>query len=159
MTDEERREKAREACRRWRANNPDKAKAAVKRCFARYKEQGIDPNKRYKRDQRQMWASKVKTRAIQAGLDFDLGKEELLKMLEPMVCERTGLPLSFKGEEGKDRKRVHPWAPSLDRIDSSRGYVRGNVQVVCWAYNVAKNQWADHVVLTMASALIERTYS
>ncbi len=28
---------------------------------------------------------------------------------------------------------------SIDRIDSSKGYVRGNVQLVCWVVNQMKN--------------------
>lgn len=31
-----------------------------------------------------------------------------------------------------------------------------NVRIVCWAYNVAKNEWADEVVLEMATAMMEK---
>ena len=32
---------------------------------------------------------------------------------------------------------------SLDRIDSAKGYVKGNVQFVCLGINYAKNRWSD----------------
>lgn len=141
----------------WRAANPELAKAAVDRCFDRYREQGIahEVNARSKRDPMKLWASQVIRKARFCGEDIDLTREELLELLAPMVCQKTGLPLSFKVEDGS-RARTHPWAPSLDRVDSDRGYMKGNVQLVCWAYNVAKNQWHEDVVLAMAEGLVNK---
>jgi hypothetical protein len=51
---------------------------------------------------------------------------------------------------------VHPFAPSIDRIIPKKGYVKGNVQVVCWAYNAAKNQWGEDVLLTLAHAIVDK---
>lgn len=39
---------------------------------------------------------------------------------------------------GRKRKHLSPWRASLDRIDSSIGYVPGNVQFVCTMANLAK---------------------
>lgn len=36
-----------------------------------------------------------------------------------------------------------PAAASLDRIDSTKGYVKGNVQFVCRAINLAKSTFSD----------------
>lgn len=51
---------------------------------------------------------------------------------------------------------MHPFAPSLDRIDNSKGYIRGNVRVVVWAYNAAKGVYSDDHMLTFAKALVAR---
>lgn len=52
-----------------------------------------------------------------------------------------------------------PFAPSLDRIDSTRGYVVGNVQFVCTAANFAKGQWGLDVLRRIARGVVatERT--
>lgn len=51
----------------------------------------------------------------------------------PDVCPILGIPLFKVG--GKPT----PNSPSLDRIDSSKGYVKGNVWVVSWRANWIKN--------------------
>jgi hypothetical protein len=38
-----------------------------------------------------------------------------------------------------------PFAPSLDRIDSSGGYELGNVRLVCHAVNLLMNKWGERV--------------
>lgn len=76
--------------------------------------------------------------------EFTLTLEQLTKMLEPMRCSVTGMTLSWEW----DGEGTNPWAPSVDRINCSKGYVEGNVRVVCWAYNIARRDWPDEVVMT-----------
>jgi hypothetical protein len=45
-------------------------------------------------------------------------------------CAISGLPLQLPGEGDDPDMQASP-----DRIDSDRGYVRGNIQVVCWFLN------------------------
>ena len=91
-------------------------------------------------------------RARSRGLDHDLTLEDMERLVGPMVCSTTGLPLSHDwGGDG-----ANPWAPSIDRIDSSKGYVLSNVQMVCWAYNRAKSAWPPEIVSTLARALASR---
>ena len=35
------------------------------------------------------------------------------------------------------------FAPSIDRIDSSKGYTPDNIQIVCCAYNMGKKNMSD----------------
>ncbi len=51
--------------------------------------------------------------------------------------------------------RRAPWAPSVDRIDSSKGYVPGNVRLVCVAANLAMNEWGEDVLARVARAYVE----
>ena len=78
---------------------------------------------------------------------------EVEEMLAPMVCSATGLPLSWE-HDGTSYRR--PWAPSIDRIDCSKGYVPGNVRVVCSAFNTMRNEFPDEVVFALAKALAAR---
>ena len=40
------------------------------------------------------------------------------------------------------------FAVSVDRIESGRGYVQGNIQLVCQAINYAKNKFTNEQFLT-----------
>lgn len=69
-----------------------------------------------------------------------------------MVCEATGIELSM--EELKD-VRVNPLKPTLDRIDSKKGYTMDNTQLVCWWYNVMKQDWSNETVIFLLNEYIK----
>jgi hypothetical protein len=81
--------------------------------------------------------------------EFTLTLEWVEEHLASGVCEVSGHPL------GKLSSR-DPWAPSIDRIDSGKGYTPENCQVVCWIYNRAKGADSDAEVLEMARFLVLR---
>jgi hypothetical protein len=47
-----------------------------------------------------------------------------------------------------------PYQPSIDRIDSSAGYTRGNIRVICWAVNCLLLTWGDEVALDIARGIV-----
>lgn len=97
--------------------------------------------------------SVAKQRAKAQGIPFDLQIRDVVEKFKRGVCEATGMALDLTGS---DEQHVTPFSPSLDRIDPSKGYVTSNVQVVCMAYNTAKNQWDHQDVLKLARALVSR---
>jgi hypothetical protein len=92
----------------------------------------------------------AKKRAADNGLLFDL---EVATFPELTACAVTGLPFCF---DEPDETKFNPWAPSIDRKDPFRGYVKDNVQFVCVAYNLAKNQFSEAVLLRLARAIVDR---
>ena len=72
----------------------------------------------------------AKARAKKKGWEFNLTQKDFEI---PSHCPVLGMPLQLTWGEGtKDNK------PSLDRIDSSKGYIKGNVQVLSWRANNLK---------------------
>lgn len=65
-------------------------------------------------------------------------------------CMLTGIPFSSEKLSGRRR----PWLPSLDRIDSSKGYIDGNMRLVCSAVNIALNDWGDEVFWRIVESAI-----
>ena len=86
---------------------------------------------------------RARNRARQKGHDFDL-TEEYVATLMTDTCPYTKMPFDFS-PKSQDLWR-NPWAPSLDRIDSSKGYVQGNVEVVSTWWNSAKSEWPPQVM-------------
>lgn len=72
----------------------------------------------------------AKRRAKEKGLEFDLNHSDV-KI--PKVCPILGIPLFSADGYAKDN------SPSIDRIDPTRGYVRGNVMVISFRANTLKN--------------------
>jgi hypothetical protein len=73
---------------------------------------------------------RAKVRAAKNGIEFDL---VLADIVIPDCCPILGTPLVVNaGGPGRS-------SPSLDRIDVSKGYVRGNVQVISYRANTMKN--------------------
>ncbi len=81
--------------------------------------------------------------AAQRGFDFNLDPSDVTI---PDRCPYLGTELSLDRKKAKKQAGAtfvsrwkNPCAPSLDRVDTSKGYVRGNVMVVSWRANQLKN--------------------
>ena len=85
----------------------------------------------------------LRVRSKSHGWDYDLDVAWLRKKLSSKTCEVTGLNLkrNYLGVGV-----VGPFHPSIDRIDSSKGYTKGNCQVVCHIYNVAKSEFEKEIL-------------
>jgi len=87
-------------------------------------------------------------RAKAAELPFDLTEADLTL---PEVCPALGIPLRY-GPGGRG-----PDSPSLDRLVSERGYVRGNVRVISDLANRIKTDASVEQVEAVARWLREET--
>lgn len=98
------------------------------------------------------WATKherqlvnvARNRAKKKGLSFDITEEDIVI---PDICP----VLKVKME------RRTPYAPSIDRIDSSKGYIKGNVQVISLMANKMKNNSTEKDLRNFAQWVI-KTY-
>ena len=104
-------------------NNPEIAREVSNRALEnRKKSRKIDPRTQLLADARK--------RAKRKGMEYDLTKEDLVV---PETCPVLGLIL----EVGEGKRQ--PNSPSIDRIDNSKGYVRGNVAIISLRANALKN--------------------
>lgn len=73
----------------------------------------------------------AKSRAKARGVAFNIDLEDI-KI--PNTCPVFGINIIIQVGNGASDN-----SPSLDRIDSSKGYVKGNVQVISWKANRLKS--------------------
>lgn len=92
--------------------------------------------------------------AKQRGLAFDLSEADIDEALESQgyCCAITGAAFSTAKVEGM---RIRPWLPSIDRIDSSSGYLRGNIRIVCGFVNIAMKAFGEKLFTSVIKGLIE----
>ena len=98
-----------------------------------------------------LWGAR--NRARKKGFGYDLDREWLLAKVEAGICEATGIPFDM-GMLGNHKK--NPWGPSIDRIDSSIGYLKSNCRVTCCAFNIGKTDMTDDEFAKMARAFLSR---
>lgn len=87
----------------------------------------------------------IKTAKQRRECDVDV---EYLKNLweeQKKTCPFTGVVLELRTHTSSDK--AHPYSASLDRIDNSKGYVKGNVRFVALMFNIARNTFTDGEVI------------
>lgn len=85
----------------------------------------------------------AKSRAKFFGLGFNIEAQDILI---PKECPYMKVPFdfSYKGT-----------APSLDRIDSNQGYIKGNIQVISWDANRLKSDMSVERLIMFARGILE----
>lgn len=77
---------------------------------------------------------------VRRKLDFDITSEYLVDLLHKQnyQCALTGWILEFTS--GGDFDGRNPLGCTIDRIDNSKGYIKGNIQLVCCIANITRNK-------------------
>jgi hypothetical protein len=104
--------------------------------------------------------SNARKRAKNKGWDFDLDKQFLIELRDKQdnKCALTGWPLDW--DHTKSGKRVCPFnRASIDRIDSSGGYTKDNVQLLADMVNRVKSNYSQEQFIEMCSKVAERFHS
>lgn len=150
---------------KWAKNNPEKQKERCKIWVRANQQRLADWRKIYDSEKNRdrvyddisytrSLLSNLKTRSKKKNLDFNLDLEYLLPLIKPMICNKTGVKL-VRGFNGYLEKGYKPNLLSIDKINPLLGYTKGNVQIVCWWYNVCKQNWTEEEVIIYAKKLIK----
>jgi hypothetical protein len=99
--------------------------------------------------------------ARQRDLEFLLDLEWYVEKLEVGTCEMTGIPFVLDPDTcehtrvTKLNRRLNPFAPSVDRIDSEKGYTEDNCVMTCYMYNLCKQSFSDEAIVIFAEKFLE----
>lgn len=93
----------------------------------------------------------LQKRARKKNIPFNIDKGWIDSKLKKGYCEATGIKFNYS-----KTPFVNPFYPSIDRVDSSKGYTKDNCKMVCHMYNSAKCEFSEEVFITWAKAYVER---
>jgi hypothetical protein len=93
----------------------------------------------------------MRNRAVKRSIPF-MTRAEIAQLWDRAAgrCEVSGVPFSLERLPGRVAR---PWAPSLDRVESSGDYRMGNCRIVCAAVNMAMNEWGHDVLLRVVQSM------
>jgi len=102
-------------------------------------------------DLRQRMLDSARKRARDKGLECNLTKEDIVV---PTHCPVLGIELKV----ARGAANASPNSPSLDRIDNSLGYVRGNIIVMSFRANTLKNNATADELQKVATWVAENEF-
>jgi len=111
---------------KWNVNSD--TRDICKKCSKILKQKNIR-NRDWKFDTKNILYSNAKQRAKKSNIEFTLTKEDIDI---PDTCPVFGFPLK------RENKETWMCAPSIDRIDNTRGYVKDNIIIVSRRANILK---------------------
>jgi len=95
----------------------------------------------------------ARQRAKELNLPFKLNVKWIEEKIRIGICERTGVSFNLKIPINEEK---YNWnAPSLDRIDRTKGYTEENVQMTTWRYNNSKNMMSDEEFILFCQKVCE----
>jgi hypothetical protein len=103
---------------------------------------------------RTVLCAQARARGRRRGLEATIQPEDLIW---PSHCPVLGLKLDYPERSGmRGTQHAQPNWPSLDRWDSTKGYVPGNVFVISYRANTLKNSATYEEILKVAKYLSRR---
>lgn len=130
-------ERKNELYRVWRAKIGDEYKSKKYRYYSSVEGRTVE------------LVSRSKRRANAKKIEHTLTTDFVRKMWEQQngCCALTGI--SFEIPQDRTCGKGTPFAPSIDRIDCSIGYIESNVRLVCLIVNYALNEFGETNFKTM----------
>jgi len=132
--------------RRWKKENPDRVKELAKAYNERVKKRSVND---IDLSLRRM-INQAKGRAKTHNREFDIDLQYIKKLWTKQhgLCKYTKLPMSLA--IGSKSSRA-----SLDRINSKKGYVKGNCQLVLFGINSFKSETSEKEFIKLCKAVAE----
>lgn len=88
-------------------------------------------------------------------IEFELSTDFIVEMWEKQNGKCALTQIEFLIPQERTGGKASPFAPSIDRIDSSKGYEKDNVRLVCVAVNYALNEFGEEIFKQICKAYLK----
>jgi hypothetical protein len=118
----------REYRNKYRNENVEQERKSRRDYYERHKQRLTEKHKRdYRENPERYILARTKDRAKKKGIDFNLTIDDIIV---PKQCPVFKVDLRVGDLD---------WCPSIDRIDPTKGYTKGNIQIISMKANRMKN--------------------
>ena len=95
----------------------------------------------------------ARDRAIKQKIPFDITLEYVQELWDKQKgnCNLSGIPMTFELKTGRIPTNV-----SIDKIDKDKGYIKGNIQLVCMACNQIKSDMSELEMYQFCKCIVEK---
>jgi hypothetical protein len=83
----------------------------------------------------------IKTKADKLDIPFDINTKDIVEIIT-FECPILKVPIDYF----KEGKGCSDHSPSIDRVDPSKGYIRGNIQIISQKANRLKSNCTEDEV-------------
>jgi hypothetical protein len=95
-------------------------------------------------------------------LEFTITIDDVIALYEKQkgLCAYSGVKMTYSSYKIKCHTRrtwrmTYPYNASIDRIDSLKGYIKGNIQLVCGIVNIMKSDSSEDEFLQLCKKITE----
>ena len=143
MLDEDKIEKRKKAHKRWRDKN--------KNYFVEYRAKHLKEMTAYSNKWKNKFPERsvlvrTKCRAKKYNIEFDIEETDIVI---PTICPVLGIPI-IHTDGSSTKKGPKPNSVSIDRIDNTKGYIKGNIRMMSHQANVMKSSASPEELLQFA---------
>jgi hypothetical protein len=103
------------------------------------------------------WIRHTKDKAIKRGYVFEITIQDVWEVWEKQhrLCALTGQPLIWPKCTHYKSKHGREGTASIDRIDNTKGYIKGNIQIVHKYINIMKQRYSQNDFIDMCRKVAE----
>lgn len=134
----------------WKLNNPEKVKSYNRKYYVNNKDKFIAKLIRWReKNHEKTILFRAKQRAKQKQFEFNIGVADIII---PSRCPILDIEII---RNKNTSTKVN--SPSLDRIDNTKGYIKGNIMVISNKANTMKNNATPEELIKFANWIL-KTY-
>lgn len=144
---EENKSKIKSTVSDYRKANPEK----IKSCAKSHRESNKEKIAKAKRTARNNNFEKAiytqaKRRAALKGIEFNISLNDIII---PEMCPLLGVPFI------PGTKNNYKYTPSIDRVDNTKGYIKGNIRIITMLANSMKNSASEKELLNFSKNIMK----
>lgn len=94
-------------------------------------------------------------------LKFDITQDHIKELYinQQGKCALSGIKMTYIGYQNNNKTTINNFNISIDRIDSTKGYIKGNIQLICAAVNRMKSDLSNNELINLSNDIYKTNFN